>query len=424
VLKPKSAGSGFLMQGVQGAVEIPTENGSSLSVVVVCQSSFDCRLFGVDPDTRKKVVSAPATKDTARFAIPGGPGHEALAVTFQYNNKPASNVIKFESPATGATGATGAAGGAGGAGTGAAAGGGGGGGGSSPSVADLLAVPCRNAPSGSSATFFVTPSGRFLSPPPNVINEGDDITVDVFMPTELATRVVAKRTSAARPEHVTNNYGQTESPFKETSKGIAPIPCQVVTFPLGQFAPGKGEIEIVAIGDATPQSLSGFNFNVNNLYTGTFALGGVWTTVASPEFHKIYTGKDTIISATNGGGRALLVATYTRFRKERDLTQEASGWRRVSPVFGVGLSDAKTNLLYGVSIELVRGVYAIGGWHTAKVDELDPASGASINGAFDNVGSVPTTSYWTTKPFYGVQLDVFTAAALLRSIIGKATQGS
>ncbi len=92
---------------------------------------------------------------------------------------------------------------------------------------------------------------------------------------------------------------------------------------------------------------------------------------------------------------------------------------RFNPMVGVVLNDVANNALAGVSIELQPGIALNIGQHIARVNMLDTQSGAALGKPFANrAASVPTDRRWTSKPFYGVLVDVRAAGVLLKSLLG------
>jgi hypothetical protein len=69
--------------------------------------------------------------------------------------------------------------------------------------------------------------------------------------------------------------GATVSVEDFTRESLAEEDCEIRTFELGDFAPGRGEVELAAFTDDGFVTTGSFDFMVNDLYTGAFAIGAI-----------------------------------------------------------------------------------------------------------------------------------------------------
>jgi hypothetical protein len=190
---------------------------------------------------------------------------------------------------------------------------------------------------------------------------------------------------------------------------------------LADFAPGRGEVVIERVQeDATSlkvKTLGQFDFAVNPVYIGAVSFGPVRSTLIDPAFAVVSKGATSVISQTNvGSSRVLYVVMYTPFVwGKRDTDKPAKKlWHRVNPVIGLTLKDITDNALTGVAVDFPFGVFLSGGWHFAKVSEIDSRSGAVLGEPFAGP-SAPTRTRWKTGSFVGATVDLRVALKLIKA---------
>lgn len=308
------------------------------------------------------------------------------------------------------------------------------------SLNDLLVSPaCLNSniePSGNE--FVVSPNGDILGRPPTPINEGQKVIVEIVADQRLVPQLHAQRSSAFRTVRISNILsGSVTVPTEVitaagkqalTSENAA---CDRATFQLADFAPGQATVEISALTDKGKQALGTFDFTVDELYTGAFILGGIWTSVRNSSFGKTTIRRDTVVGGVNqeavdtvitetdkGGPRFLYAVTYTPFIwGERDVKVGLKNWyEHFNPAVGLALNDISNNAMAGVDFDMWNRIYVIYGLHVGRVTELDPRAKLTLGSVIANT-PVPTRRAWETGWFWGVGVDLQAGIDLFHSIL-------
>lgn len=392
-----------------GTIAFAAARGAVISVS--CTGAFDCtKLNARDTSGARSFIASAPAKTVRGFTLPANSAAK-VTLLLRYDTTDVSPPLRLISQVDTAAAAAAADTSRDGA--------------SSPTLDDLLATECLGEVA-STADFVVRPDGGVVGRPSRTLNEGDDVTVAVWGDARLLGRTKVTRKSDIRIVRVSNILSGSVTLPKELTlnrQAFTEAQCGVKEFPLGDFAPGRAQIEITVKGPANAQVTNTVDFNVNALYTGAFAIGATRTTVADPSFGKVFNGADTVVSATvEQGNRLLYVLTYTPFVwGQRDVTvAPRRPWERVNPLVGVVLNDIPDNGIAGVSIDLLNRIYFTYGVHAARVTALDPSAKVAVGGSFANRGTtVPTVKRWTFKPFYGVSIDLQAGVDLLKTAFGS-----
>lgn len=319
-----------------------------------------------------------------------------------------------------------------------------------PNLAQLLARDCvsefplRNDPLYDEqkhlAVFVVTPVGNVLRRPAPVIDETDSVEVMVLADERLLPLLKVYRKSEIRTVGEVHFIGEGTDlskvfrPQAEQVDSLAPTPrCGLRTFVLRDFKHGKGEVEISALtgkvgDDDATQVVGGFEFNVNQLYSGAFSLGAMRTTLAAPEYGLTAKGGNNVVSVhENGDFRVKYLLMYTHFIwGKRDVEKlPRNPLYRLNPSMGVVIDDIPNNWVGAITADPFEGVYVSYGVHFGRVKRLDPESGRHVGDAFTGEeDDIPTRQHWIGKPFLSVTVDVRAAAELLRMALTGAAGGS
>ena len=274
------------------------------------------------------------------------------------------------------------------------------------------------------AQFVVTPIGNVVFRPGDVVDENDVVRVVVVGASEVVSRLKVQRQSAFRTPGVLNVLGQGSTlPFN--FKGA--LTCASGAFLVADLAPGQGQVQMSMVqDDGTAQPVGSFDFGVNTLYAGAFALGAIRTELRDPTFGVSVVGADSVLTETaDGTPRVLYLLSYTPFLwGPRDVSKSVPAYQHLNPFFGVVLNDIANNAVMGVSLDLESSVYLQAGVHAGRVTRLDPRSGLRLGDAFSGGASaVPTVTEWDWDWFVGASLDLRVAVQLLQAALSGGNGG-
>jgi len=296
-------------------------------------------------------------------------------------------------------------------------------------------VPLRPEPGSDSAFvphFVVDFLGNVYLRPEWPVDDRDRVRVTVIAKQEAVAQLRISRHSAFRSVGTLNilGAGTDVSKLLRQSEG-APVQLGCRTVTLGDFASGKGEVEIAFVDDkGAAQVLGSFDFAVNPTYTGAFSLGAIRTPLLDPDIGLAFNGTDTVITAKTDGiqgedkkaHRILYTVAYTYYMwGRRDVEKPRPFWHRINPMMGVVLNDIPNNFIAGATVDLFDGVFLHAGAHAGKVRALDPHSGLELGDKFTaEAKELPIVRRWKTKFFVGVSIDLRAAAQLFTAAVGSA----
>lgn len=431
----------------QGPNPVPKDGKAVLTIT--CSGGADCTQvtaavtqFNTQTQpptaTTKRIAARSSSSTTATFDVAGADvfgsgGRTELRIALATNTRGRFELVHATSVADAATGAKQTS--------------------TTPSVADLLKRDCRsevaltNGPfyneGLNSATFIVTPVGNVLRRPAPVIDETDSVTVLVLADERLIPLLKVYRKSAIRTVGAVRFIGEgtdLSKVFRPQAERVggdttaAPPPrCRLESYVLRDFEHGKGEVEISVLtgkvdDDDVTQVVGGFDFNVNPLYSGAFALGAMRTTLDAPEYGLTANGGNNVISIReNGDFRVKYLLIYTHFIwGKRDVEKlPRNPLYRLNPSMGVVIDDIPNNWVGGITADPFEGVYLSYGIHYGRVKQLDPESGLHVGDVFTGqADAIPTRQHWVGKPFFSVTVDVRAAAELLRMALTGVAAGS
>jgi hypothetical protein len=284
---------------------------------------------------------------------------------------------------------------------------------------------------GNEATFVILPTGLVSVRPPQTIDENDVIHIIVVANRALIPRLRVYRKSAFRTPNQLRIMGEGTNVPINLQAGVR-TSCVSADVRLGDFQPGRGEVEIAVLETDNSSTVVGsFDFGVNSLFTGAFGLGPMHSWLKSPSFGLLApaaAGSDSIITRTEGRtSRVLYVLSYTHFMwGKRDEEKDYERFReRVNPMIGVTLNDLKNNAIVGLSVDAGNGMFVQGGIHGARIAELDSTAALSPGKTFAGPASkLPIAHEWRFGAFVGVSLDIRAAAKLFSTAISAAGGGA
>lgn len=261
------------------------------------------------------------------------------------------------------------------------------------------------------AQFVVSSTGTVLARPNGAVDENDSVLVYlVGRGTEL-NNIRIRRASQPRQGGSIIIQGAGADTTKLTDETGD---CRVVRANLGDFAAGKGEVEIVRLPAQTGASnleIGKFDFTVNPLYVGAFTMGPVVTFNDDRTYDTL---ADRTITETSRGSETNYVVGYTHFLFGRRDTEK-------SGPFGLGLTVAvQPNEVFdhaylGAALDLYGTLFLIGGVHGADVTRLNADSGLQVGSQLPaGFKSIPTQDEWRWGGFVGLTIDLRAATGLLR----------
>ena len=299
-------------------------------------------------------------------------------------------------------------------------------------VSALLARQCAEIPAfvtydraANQGQVVVTPTGMALTALPGHMDEDDTLAVTVLADARLLPFVEVRRTSAQRSIGDLRILGDDvtlpKDPLQRQSE--RDTACGTMSVRVGDFAPGKAEIEI-AVRTSRGRVVTGtIELRVHPLYTGMFSLGPLWTEVADPGFGVVTRDMERIVSAREqDSGRMLLAFFYTPFVwGKRDVEKPAARWyHHVNPTLGVALPEPLHNVLAGASVA-GRGFVLTAGVHVSRVRVLDDASGLTEGDAFTgDEDDLPVARQWKAGPFVSVTVDLRAAIKIVGAVFSAA----
>lgn len=280
------------------------------------------------------------------------------------------------------------------------------------------------------ARVMVRPNGNLLSRLPRDFDEDDTLEVIIVLREALLPYIQVRRKSefgtvgnirilGSGVEIPSDLLDRQSTEEDERTLGR----CTVYTVPLRDFAPGKGEVEILASRNGQTTTLGTFEFNVHTLYTGMFSLGPVWTWNEDPKPGLVFNGTQSIIANRERDDQRMLFALfYTPFVwGKRDIEksrQPLFALNRLNPTLGVSLSDLPNNALLGVSWDVFNGAVLTAGMHLSRVTVLSPESGLKVGDPFTAPAEqLPTVREWRAKGFIALSVDLRAAVQLVRTAL-------
>lgn len=103
----------------------------------------------------------------------------------------------------------------------------------------------------------------------------------------------------------------------------------------------------------------------------------------------------------------------------RDLEETSRGLgKRLGPMVGIGLDDIFEEFVFGVTLEVTKGLFVFGGRHLARTDRLQ-AGFTEKEPLTVTLESVPIEDDWKTDFIWGVSVDLRIAAKGLSGILGS-----
>jgi hypothetical protein len=279
------------------------------------------------------------------------------------------------------------------------------------------------------ARFLIDARGNVYSRPDvDLIDENDLVEVWIIAHPDLLSAVKIRRTTAFRTPGAMSIVGQGVAvPSLDVRKGApanqaAPRSCDRHILTLGDFQPGRAEIGVSVVTDKGDVTTGSFEFGVNTLYIGAFALGAIRTRVADPKFGLTFNGTDSVITRTEDREpRVLYTLTYTPFIwGKRDLEKADRFWNRrhLNPIFGLVISDVSNNFVVGAAYDFASAVYISAGLHLGRVRQLNPEADVGLGDVFNRPSTeIPTTKDWKKDSFIGVSLDLRAAAEFIKKVI-------
>lgn len=295
------------------------------------------------------------------------------------------------------------------------------------SVGERLGVTCGAVltrsgafydPEENEAQFVVTPQGTIIAGPEQPVDENDRVVVYVVGRPGSVKDLRIRRSSDARLGGTVTFQAMDAIPVRQGQQGNEPPPpapvetCTVVRAELGDFAGGRGEVELAQVGESAERVFGKFTFTVNPLYSGAFSLGPVFTWNDDRSFGIL--PDRTITETSSGDVETHYVVAYTHFLGRRD-TEKARGVY-IDPVLAVQPNEFLDHVFAGVSLDLLHGsVFLLGGLHGGEVDRIDPNSGLRVGVKLPaEYTAVPTRSEWEWGGFGGLTIDLRAAAGLVR----------
>ena len=301
-----------------------------------------------------------------------------------------------------------------------------------PTLAQLLALPCPNTyevgydEKGNEGEIVVTPLGVVLvSGLDTRFDEDDTLIVRVVADQRLLPLLTAQRTSAFRTVTSVQILGAGETaPILTRQAGLV-AECGERRFTLDNFSPGQGKVQISALQGTQLTPTGSFDFNVNPLYTGMLTLGAARTDVVDPGFKLATVGSQTVIAAGEEGDQDLIYTLfYTPFVwGKRDVQKEVPWYKRLNPTIGIAPEDVTNNAFVGITADLPAGIALTFGRHFRQVEVLTQGLtvGSSFSGTADQI---PTANEWEDDNFWAVSIDLRAMVQVFRAALGTAGGGS
>ncbi|HSN89579.1 MAG TPA: hypothetical protein VL025_22645 [Thermoanaerobaculia bacterium] len=400
----------------QGRVNLVTQD--TATVTVTCQSGVDCS----QADLR-------ITLGAATLADLGPPTQSAAGPVFTFPKSAVSNGTQLAvifagnpigsfpvGPNAGGTGAT--------ASTGDSETG------PTPTLAQLLALPCPGTytvpgydAKGNQGEVVVTPLGTILvSNLDTLFDENDTLVVRVVADKRLLSLLAVARTSAFRD--VTSvqilGAGETAPSLLDRQTGLVlEADCGERRFLLDNFAPGRGQVQISALQGTQLTPTGSFDFNVNPLYTGMLTLGAARTQVVDPGYKLASVGGQTVVAAGEEGDDDLIYTLfYTPFLwGKRDVQKDIPWYQHVNLTVGVAPEDITDNAFAGVTADLPGGIALTYGVHFRRIEVL--TQGLSVGDPFSGAADqLPTAQEWENDQFVAVSIDLRAMVQVLRAAMG------
>jgi hypothetical protein len=297
------------------------------------------------------------------------------------------------------------------------------------SLADLLALPCPGHYTAgydekkNEGQIVVTPLGVVLASGLDTrFDENDTLIVRVVADQRLLALLTVERTSAFRDVTSVQIVGAGETAPTLTRQAGLVAQCTERRFPLDNFAPGQGTVQISALQGTQLTPTGTFDFNVNPLYTGMLTLGAARTRIVDPGFKLAAVDGQTVIAAGEEGDEDLIYTLfYTPFVwGKRDLQKRVPWYRHFNPSLGIAPQDITDNAFAGITADLPAGIALTFGWHFRQVETLTQglAAGMPFAGSADQL---PTAEEWESDHFLALSIDLRAMVQLFQAALGGGT---
>ena len=271
------------------------------------------------------------------------------------------------------------------------------------------------------ATFIVTTTGNILYRPNEPIDENDQVTVKVVGLKSDIDALQVHRSSAIRQ---VGTYYIMGDPATLAAKATKTGDCASLTVPLADFAPGKGEVELVQTqSDGKKLVLGTFDFKVNRLYRGAFSFGPVYSWLTDRSFGSVRSGKDTVVTVTAQSPRLRYMVAYTHYFRKGGIDEEKqSRLGLLAPTIGLSLTDPLKNLFLGLTYDILgSNTYLTVGGHLSEVTVIDPTTNLSVGSKLPSkITQVPTRTQLDLNWFVSLGIDLRAAGKFLGAITSTA----
>jgi hypothetical protein len=277
---------------------------------------------------------------------------------------------------------------------------------------------------GNQALFVVTTTGNVLYRPTEPIDEDDKVLVKVIgLSSDLQTLQV-HRSSAIRQTGTYYIMGNAESAAANANSREPPAQrCASITVPLADFAPGKGEVELVQTqADGKKATLGTFDFTVNRLYRGAFSFGPVYSWLTDRSFGTVRSGNDTVVTITEQSPRLRYMVAYTHYFRKVDAEKQ-SRLGLLAPTIGLSLTNPLKNLFLGLTYDIAgSNIYVTVGGHFSEITVIDPAAKLSVGSPLPRkLTTVPTRTQLGADWFVSASIDLRAAGRLFTALTSTAT---
>lgn len=275
------------------------------------------------------------------------------------------------------------------------------------------------------AHFIVTPNGRILLGPGDVIDENDTVVVHVLAAKRLWDEFGFKvrRASPTRTLGTLSILGEgtvVRAGLEWHAREM--ILCEERPFPLSAFAPGTGKVEITLTREDKDVIVGDLEFLVHRLYDGMFSFGAVSGRRLTQSFGLAPQGEQNVIVAKSEGYREISYALFfTPFLwKRRDVEKTAAWWEHVNPTVGIAMENVFDHAYIGVSFDYKTLVFT-GGMHLQRIDVLSSDSGLMPGNSFSGAADeIPVATKWERRGFVGISVDLRAAVSFLKTLGGGA----
>lgn len=269
---------------------------------------------------------------------------------------------------------------------------------------------------------FVTNSiGNVVSRPAQNVDADDRVVVITLGPAEDAGRIRIRRISDfGLPGQIDILGAGAPTEIIRQTTGL----CAANYAILGDFAAGKGEVEIARVDDAgTAQVVSTFDFGVDHLYSGAFSFGPVITGLRDRDY--AVSGDTLVFESRNydNGGRYVLAYTHFVWGRRNLDSSGLDQLPQINPFIAIGTRDVFDNVMGGAAIDLFAGsVYLLVGGHGGRVNTLVTSDSVGVGNKWRSAAStLPIRKEWDWAWFGGLTVDLRAAVQLFTRILGTGT---